>query len=77
MFRSRRSSAFISLSLLNAYFLYNVVFSRKKLTCIYGVGGARSLSGSQGGVSLKKFEKPCSKGLSSFNLFPISTTSNL
>ena len=43
---------------LNAYFLYNVIFSRKKLTCVYGVGGARSLSGSQGGGSLKKFENP-------------------
>ena len=30
---------------LNTYFVYNtVVFtSKKKLTCVYGVGGARSL----------------------------------
>ena len=37
----------------------SVVFTLKKLSCFYEVGGARSLSRNQGGSSVKEFGKLC------------------
>ena len=34
-----------------------LLFSLRKSACLYGVGGTRSLSGCQGGSSLKMFER--------------------